>query len=92
MDATLQDITAGTYRSSIDSKVIGYFTTVTAAKKALSVKAIRQIGGGYSAGYIDLFDPNDDIKPGWESFGGGWKTEWTRLQGRGVEAGWIHNN
>lgn len=49
------------WRASIDTKVIGHFTGMHAAMKALSARAIKA-EGGYN-GYVDVYDPNDTIMP-----------------------------
>jgi hypothetical protein len=51
------------FRASVDSKVIGYAKTLPAAKRILSAKKIKEVGGSFASGYIDQFDheqePND---------------------------------
>tara|TARA_R110002073_G_C9105717_1_gene549186 strand:+ start:312 stop:584 length:273 start_codon:yes stop_codon:yes gene_type:complete len=44
------------FRASVDSKVIGYAKSLNACKKMLSAKKIKEVGGGFSTGYVDEFD------------------------------------
>jgi len=71
------------FRASVDSKVIGFSPSLNACKKMLTAKKIKEVGGGFSTGYVDEFDheyaPND------------WQQIASRIVGSGhaVPAGWY---
>jgi len=41
------------YRASVDTTVVGRFSSESAAKKALTKKVITEIGGGFACGWVD---------------------------------------
>lgn len=76
------------YRASIDAKVVGHFTSMTAAMKVLSARAIKA-ADGYS-GYVDVYDPDDTIMPMTGPHEGDYKCMRHRVV-RGGDAGWYWN-
>jgi hypothetical protein len=77
------------YRASIDAKVVGHFTSMTAAMKALSAKAIKD-ADGYN-GYVDVYDPNDTIMPMKGPEEDDYKCMRHRVT-RGGDVGWYWND
>ncbi len=79
------------YRASIDTKVVGHFPSMSAAMKVLTAAAIKS-EFGYN-GYVDVFDPNDEIMPGKGAEKDGYKCMRHRVVdgGRG-NSGWFWND
>jgi hypothetical protein len=76
------------YRASIDTKVVGHFTSMTAAMKVLTAHAIKE-AGGYN-GYVDVYDPKDTIMPMQSPDENNYKCMRHRVV-RGGDAGWYWN-
>ena len=79
------------YRASIDTKVVGHFPSMSAAMKVLTAAAIKS-AGGYN-GYVDVYDPNDEIMPMKGPQDDGYKCMRHRVVdgGRG-NSGWFWND
>lgn len=74
------------WRASIDADVIGFFPSLSQAKKALSVKAIRAAFG--QNGYVDVYDPKKKIWTG-DADENGYRSAAHRVTGR--DGGWYCN-
>jgi hypothetical protein len=82
---------ARSFRASIDETVVGYFSSMSAAMKALSSRAIKE-EGGYN-GYVDVYDPEDKILPGKEAQPDGYKLLRHRVVDGGAgNNGWFWND
>lgn len=89
-NTTAAQIEAGyIYRASIDIKVVGHFKSMSAAMKVLTAAAIKD-DGGYN-GYVDVYDPNDEIMPSKGPEDDGYKCMRHRVV-RGGDAGWYWND
>ena len=79
------------YRASIDIKVVGHFPSMSAAMKVLTSAAIKSVGG-YN-GYVDVYDPNNEIMPMKGPEDDGYKCMRHRVVdgGRG-NSGWFWND
>ena len=89
-NTTAAQIEAGyIYRASIDTKVVGHFKSMSAAMKALTSAAIKS-AGGYN-GYVDVYDPNDEIMPMKGPEDDDYKCMRHRVV-RGGDAGWYWND
>jgi hypothetical protein len=76
------------YRASIDTKVVGHFTSMSAAMKVLTARAIKD-ACGYN-GYVDVYDPDDTIMPMKGPEEDDYKCMRHRVV-RGGDAGWYWN-
>jgi hypothetical protein len=77
------------YRASIDTKVVGHFTSMSAAMKVLTARAIKD-ACGYN-GYVDVYDPDDTIMPMKGPEEDDYKCMRHRVA-RGGDAGWYWND
>jgi hypothetical protein len=77
------------YRASIDTKVVGHFTSMSAAMKVLTARAIKD-ACGYN-GYVDVYDPDDTIMPMKGPEEDDYKCMRHRVV-RGGDAGWYWND
>ena len=79
------------YRASIDTKVVGHFTSMSGAMKVLTARAIKS-EGGYN-GYVDVYDPKDKIMPMKGPEQDGYKCMRHRVVDGGVgNNGWYWND
>lgn len=77
------------YRAHIDSRVVGHFKSMSAAMKVLTAAAIKA-EGGYN-GYVDVYDPNNEIMPSKGPEDDGYKCMRHRVV-RGGDVGWYWND
>ena len=69
------------FRACVDNSVIGYYSSKTKAKRVLTVKKIKAVGGAGADGYIDIKDPTQED---------GWRCLMHRVTG--YDAGWYYND
>jgi hypothetical protein len=77
------------YRASIDTTVVGHFTSMTAAMKVLTASAVKD-AGGYN-GYVDVYDPQNTIMPMKGAEDDGYKCMRHRVVDGG-DVGWYWND
>jgi hypothetical protein len=79
------------YRASIDGKVVGHFTSMSAAMKVLTARAVKDARG--CSGYVDVYDPDDTIMPSKGAEDDGYKCMRHRVVDGGVgNSGWFWND
>jgi len=65
-----------TYRASAHTTQVGVFTSVTAAKKALSRKVILEVGGFGADGWVDRINDDGTTTCVWQRIISGGEIGW----------------